>query len=635
MNPGVPTRAARRTALLVAALTCATTLAAGPGTSDDLLALGSIELEPRATGIGERVPQLVFTDRDGQPVSLADVAGEHGLVIAARGCDDAVADGYGPALAALEREYAPRGVGFLHVRVGPAPESGAAGPEALGALDATGFAAPLVLDDDDRLGRALGLEASAVVYLLDAAGTLQYRGAIDDRHRPGGFGRGEPTREFLREALEAVLHRRPVMVPATRAPGAPLSIERGEAGLPADVTYHDQVARIFQATCVECHHDGGAAPFALTDYETAYDRRRMIGMVVENGIMPPWSASEPHGTWKGDRHLDERERGTIAAWLEAGAPEGDPALAPIEYEWSDGWVIGEPDVIFQLEEVQQIPAEGVIPYQRVLADKTVDRDMWIERMQVRPTDQTVVHHASAFFEEPREVRRDTLVETMVPWLPLRKGRKYEPMQLLWGYAPGRPAGSFEPGVARFVPKGSKIFFEMHYTTNGRATTDRTRLGLVLADGPTELVAETHALAFTGIDIAPGGKAEYTLEYEFEYPARLRSLVPHMHYRGSHFIAHLLHLDGSEERLIEIPEWDFDWQHTYVFHDGPLVEPGMRVRMKGSFDNSAANVDNPDPGERVQYGVQTWEEMLKLGVEWVRPREAAGADKHGVRVTVGE
>lgn len=630
---------------LLAALACALVLGARAVPGDELLVAPGIELEPRSTGIGERVPELVFTGLDGQPVSLASAAGEQGLVIAARRYDSAVADRNGPLLAGLERAYAPRGVGFLYVHVGAAPGSGdpeSAGPAEILAreeLEAFGFEAPYVLDEEGRLGRELGLETGAVVYLLDGAGTLQYRGALDDAYRSsagaGGASPGAVGREFLREALESLLERRPVMLPATRAPGAPLAIERVERPIPAEVTYHDQVARILQATCVECHHEGGAAPFPLTDYETAFDRRRMIGMVVESGIMPPWSAAEPHGTWKGDRHLTARERGTIAAWVAAGAPEGDPALAPIEVDWTDGWLIGEPDVVFQLAAVQEIPAEGVIPYLRILADKTVDRDMWIEGMQVRPTDQSVVHHASAFFLEPREVRRDSLVETMVPWLPLLKGRKYEPMQLLWGYAPGRPAGSFEPGVARFLPKGSQIFFEMHYTTNGRATTDRTRLGLVLAERPADLVAETHALSYTAIDLAPGGQARYTMEYEFEYPARLRSLVPHMHYRGSHFTAQLLYPDGSERQLIEIPEWDFDWQHTYVFHDGPLVEPGMRVRMQGSFDNSAANLDNPDPTQRVEYGVQTWEEMLKLGVEWIRPREAAAADKHGARVTVGQ
>ena len=344
----------------------------------------------------------------------------------------------------------------------------------------------------------------------------------------------------------------------------------------------------------------------------------MIGLVVEQGIMPPWYASPEHGSWRGDRSLTATARAAVLDWVAAGAPEGDVAETPIRYEWSEDWAIGEPDEIFQLKRVQEIPAEGVIDYRLVPGDRIVERDMWVERMQVLPTDKSVVHHASVFFQEPLSGEAPVaLVDALVPW-QRRKPKQFGPKQLLWGYAPGRPSSTYEPGVARYLPKGSRLLFEMHYTTLGVETTDQTRIGLVLARRPPRLEAETHALAFEDIDIEPGGTAEYSMEYEFEYPVRLRALVPHMHYRGSYFWADLIRPDGSEERLIEIPTWDFDWQHSYVFRDGPFAPAGTRIRMTGGFDNTVSNVDNPDPARRVPYGVQSWDEMLKLGVEWVRP-----------------
>jgi hypothetical protein len=567
------------------------------------------EIDAREAGVDALVPDLELTAVDGGALRLSECMGAAATLIAVRlaGCE--VADDYGPLLVRLEREYADRGVAFLYVHAGPAPGA----PEDEAAPRAViGHTA---IDEDGVLGKALGVEASGLVFVLDAAGTLRYRGAPDDRWASGERA-VEVDRDFVREALDAVLAGRQVMTPATRAVGTPLGIERVAPPPPENVTFHRDVARIFQASCVECHHAGGAAPFGLEDYATAYDRRRMIRQVVEQGVMPPWYATEERGTWRMDRRLADGEREAILRWVDAGAPEGDPAEAPVELVWTDDWAIGEPDLIFQLAETQRIGAEDVLPNLYVQADREVTEDLWIERLQVLPTDPRVVHHASVFYVKPSGVDEEDEANAD------GDAPRFKERRLLWGYAPGRSSGIFDAGTARFLPKGSRITFEMHYTAIGTATTDRTRIGLVLAKDEPRLVAEPYAMLYKGIDIPPGEEREFVLEHELTHSVRLRSLTPHMHYRGVSFSADLIHPDGREQHLIDIPVWDFDWQHTYVFADGPYAAKGSRVRMAGRFDNSPANIENPDPNAHVRFGTQSKDEMLMLGIEWERPREHA-------------
>jgi mono/diheme cytochrome c family protein len=397
---------------------------------------------------------------------------------------------------------------------------------------------------------------------------------------------------------------------------------------PPEVTFHGEVERILQDGCMACHRSGGAAPFSLETYEIAFNKRRMIGLVVEGGIMPPWLASEDDGPWANDLRLSDEDRKTLLTWVEADAPRGDPADAPAPRVWKEGWLIGEPDETFQLAEEQRLPAEGTVNLRMLVADRVVPRDMWIERLQILPTDPEVVHHATVEFLPPPSYglgNRDTLVAALAPWTP-------EPneWQYLFGYLPGKGPRSYEEDVARFIPKGSLLRFGMHYTPKGEATVDRTRLGLVATEVETPFVAETHYMNNWKIAIPPGEQREYTAELDVPHPVRLRSITPHMHLRGRTFVADLLRPDGSEERLIHIPEWDQDWQISYVFADEPEVPAGSLIRITGAYDNSADNLDNPDPSKWVRFGQQTWDEMLTMAVEWVRPR---GDTIHGGRMRV--
>jgi mono/diheme cytochrome c family protein len=572
------------------------------------------EVDPRAAGIGRLVPDLAFEDVDGRAGRLSDYAEREALVIAVRELDGRVSERYAPRLARLEAEFGPRGVAFLYVNL----------EEELDLADVRdvergrrGLEGRYVHDPQRAFGRALGIETTAPVFVLDASRTLRYRGAVDDQYGHGVVVE-QPRIHFLRDALEKVLAHERVQVSATAAPGTVLGIEREQREpAPDEITFHHQVQRILQGNCVECHRPGGAAPFSLESFEEAYDRRRMIGMTVETGIMPPWYAEDGTGPWKNDRRMSPEDKRTLRTWIAEGAPRGDPADAPVELRWSEGWLIGEPDLVFQLDEPRALPAEGVIEWDPIPADQLVPEDLWIKRMQVLPGDRAVVHHCNIYFLPPQSYGKKpskNLLNALVPWR-----RRPLLWQRLYTYLPGGNPVDYQPGVARFVPKGSKIVFDMHYTPSGQETVDRTRLGIVLADEPPRFSEQGRVIRNYRLQIAPGATEVYEAEMTFPQASIVGVLVPHMHLRARSFDAWLTQPDGAKELLLRIPEWDPDWQFNYVLEEPLVLEPGSKIEISCLFDNSADNPNNPDPTQWVYNGPQTWDEMLLLGLQVIQPR----------------
>jgi thiol-disulfide isomerase/thioredoxin len=572
------------------------------------------ELDPRAAGIGRLLPDLVFEDFEGRPGRLSDYAESEALVIVVRQIGCPVGDRYAPRLARLEAEYAGRGVAFLYVNMDKFLE-----PEEVREVElgTHGFRGRYVHDPDESFGRALGVETTTPVFVLDRSRTLRYRGAVDDQ-----YGRGvvldAPRIDFLRDALERVLAHERVPVPATSAPGCALDIAREVSPpRPEDISFHREVERILQDNCIECHRDGGAAPFALESYEDVYDRRRMIRLTVDEKIMPPWYAADGTGPWKNDRRLSDEDRETVLAWVAADAPRGDPADAPVPLRWREGWLIGEPDLIFQLEEEKALPAEGVIEWDPIPGDVLVPEDIWVKRLQLLPGDPAVVHHCNVYFMPPADYGREGrghLMDRLVPWK-----RRRILWQRLYTYLPGGGPVDYQPGVARFVPKGSRVVFDMHYTPSGKATVDRTRLGIVRADAPPRFSEQGRVVRAYDLQIAPGETVEFGAELSFPRSSIIGVLVPHMHLRARTFDAWLIRPDGSREELLSIPEWDPDWQFNYVLEEPLVLEAGSKIGISCLFDNSANNPNNPDPTQWVYNGPQTDDEMMLLGLQLIQPR----------------
>jgi len=572
----------------------------------------AIELDPRGLGLGRLVPDHTLTTLAGKSLQLSDFR-ERPLVIAVRDIGCPVSKRTAPELARLEDEFSARGVAFLFLNL----SSHNTRAEIEADVAAHGFDGPNVQELEPVLGRELGATTTTEVFVLDGSRTLVYRGAINDQVARGSL-QSEARHLWLRDALNSVLAREKVLVTATSAPGCLLGLEPRAASIESTPTYHREVGRILRDNCVECHRSGGVAPFGLESYAQARGRKTMLAYVVEEGIMPPWFAAGEHGRWKNDRRLSEEDKATLLAWTEQGTPEGDPTETPVAHVYPEGWSIGEPDYVFEMTAPYTVPAEGLVAQRYFEVGPEVPADLWIQRLEVRPGAREVVHHVTVSYQVPEGEGNfdDELRRALLPFAR----RDNAGWVFLFGYLPGKGPRIYPDGIARFLPKGARLRFDMHYTPSGVATSDHTKIGVVLAPAPPELVAESRNFWNPDIAIAPNEPAAvFTRDFPILHDVVLRSLTPHMHLRGKSMVADLVRPDGATERLIEIPAWDQDWQFNHILRAPIFMPAGSTVRVTAAFDNSSANPANPDPSAWVKDGPLTTDEMMSLVVEWLRPR----------------
>jgi len=315
--------------------------------------------------------------------------------------------------------------------------------------------------------------------------------------------------------------------------------------------------------------------------------------------MPPWHANPAHGHFRNDARLSDEEKSLIARWVEAGAPEGDPAELPPPRQFVTGWQIGQPDaVIYMRDEPFQVPASGEVRYQYFLVDPGFKEDKWIQAAECRPGNRAVVHHIIVGLVPPGAVRPMRIVEGVESdWLAAT--------------APGAKPLVLADGLAKLIPAGSKLVFQMHYTPNGTPQEDRSAIGLVFADPKTvKRLVGTDKAANPRFSIPPGA-SNYRVEATktFQKDTLLLAFFPHMHLRGKAFRYTAKYPDGREEILLDIPHYDFNWQNTYELAEPKRMPKGSKIHCEAWYDNSDANLANPDPTATVRWGDQTWEEMM--------------------------
>ncbi|MEZ6197668.1 MAG: hypothetical protein R3F20_18395 [Planctomycetota bacterium] len=571
------------------------------------------------------------------------------LVLAWTTLECPMAKVYRPRLIELAARYAKRGVGFA--LVDSAPQDSLA--ELRADSDLTGAPCPVVPDAAGRLAKRFGVTRSTEVLVLDAKLAVLYRGAIDDQYgyrraEDGGVGtyrKDAPEHRHLEAALEARLAGQAVPLAATDPLGCVLSWPEPGADGPG---FHETVEPILQQHCQSCHHRGGSAPFALTDYEEVKGWAGMIAEVTREGRMPPWNADPAVGHFKNARRLSPDEKAAIAAWVEGGAAKGDAANAPAPLEFPTGWGIGEPDLVLELEEFA-IPAEGRLDYRYVKIPTDFTEDRWIQSYQVISTSPEVVHHVLVFSRDKRLSREERKkMRDLRPWRPPlnflqfvknapapergeylqrldRVGRRAPMVREAGGLAgyfmsnlPGNGPTVLEPDQGVLLTAGATLIFQLHYTPDGKAKKTRTKVGIVFRKDPPKRAIDVTAVATVAFKL-PAGASEVVVENDTTLgrDALLYAMKPHMHLRGKAFRYVAVLPDGEERHLLEVPAYDFDWQHDYVLAEPMFLPKGTVVRCRAVFDNSSANPYNPDATEDVYFGLQTEEEMMigYLVVEW--------------------
>lgn len=568
---------------------------------------GPRRLDPDQYRIGRLIPDLEFTDIAGERHRLSDFTEKHTATVIAlteTGCP--LSKKFLPRLQRLADRYGERDTAFVFVNMSTADEPA----DLREYVDEREIDVPYVHDPDKRFGRTFRAETTTDVFVLDAGRTLVYRGPVDDQYGIG-YIRPEPRRHYLQQALEAVLAGRPPQVAALWSPGCELALdhedEPGETS--DDLTYHGRIARLVNRHCVECHREGGIAPFSLATCDDVVGHRGMIRKVVSRGLMPPWFASHESGPWANDRTMPAADKRDLLAWLDGDRARGDKSEAPVPPRFPDGWTIGRPDRVVRLPEPIAVPAEGLIPYKYARARLRLEEDKWVKAMEIRPTQREVVHHVLVFARKPDSKKRDGVDG------------------FLAAYVPGNSHRVYREGLARKLPAGTDLIFQMHYTPNGRAVEDRTELGLIFADEPPRHAVRVRGIANTKIRIPPhAANHRETASLRVPRRAKLLALMPHMHYRGRAFRYELLPKEGERTRLLDVPQYDFNWQLSYRFAEPVTAHRGDRIEVTAWYDNSPDNPANPNPDKTVEWGLQSVDEMLIGYVEYYFPGDrVASAD----------
>jgi hypothetical protein len=391
----------------------------------------------------------------------------------------------------------------------------------------------------------------------------------------------------------------------------------------AGPTYTKDVAPILFRNCTSCHRPGEIAPMSLLTYDDVRPRAKDIRDEVGEGHMPPWHADAPKGTFLNERGLTDDEKQTLLRWVANGAPKGDARDMPPAPTYPDGWAIGTPDIVLEMAEAYEVPAEGTIQYEYFYIPTNFTEPKWIQAIELRPGNREVVHHALAFYRAPQDMKRAPVLrpnrEQMVLPPPTQEGKRPQrrdevPSRLLATYAPGTNPQIMRPGTALRLEPGGVIELQMHYTANGKATTDRTKVGLVLSKDPSAREVRVSHF-FNSQFVLPAGAADTRVDADmgFANDAVIWGIFPHTHVRGKRWEYTLELPDGTRKIVLSVPKYDFNWQTYYMFKEPLQVPKGSRLVSSAWYDNSKANKSNPDPKVDVKWGDQTWEEMQYTGL----------------------
>ncbi|MEM6280208.1 MAG: cytochrome c, partial [Verrucomicrobiota bacterium] len=379
----------------------------------------------------------------------------------------------------------------------------------------------------------------------------------------------------------------------------------------AEVTYHKDIAPMIYQNCTSCHRAGESGPFPLSNFEEVSRKAKTIERVIEDRYMPPWHASIDHLPFMDIRRLSDEEIATFAAWVEGGKVEGDSSTGPEIPDFPDGWQLGEPDLIVTMKEAFEVPADGPDIYRNFVLPLELPEDKWVKAVELRPSARSVLHH-SLFFLDDSGTARSLDGEDGKPGF---NGMGFRKSGSIGTYVPGATPRRLPGDLARPLPKGSDIVLSTHFHPSGKIEHEQTTLGIYFADAPPSRQLQEVQVppAFgrgAGIDI-PAGESNFVIEDTFTLPVDFEGISVGGH---AHYICETMEMtatlpDGSVKTLLEIADWDLDWQDRYYFAEPVILPKGTILKTVISYDNSESNPDNPhSPPKRIKWGRESTDEM---------------------------
>jgi hypothetical protein len=403
-------------------------------------------------------------------------------------------------------------------------------------------------------------------------------------------------------------------------PAADAEKRRPGSGSP---TFYRDVLPILQQRCQICHRAEGIAPMRFETYEQTRPFAAAIDAATQNKTMPPWFADPHIGRFSNDPSLSAGQIAALRAWAEAGAPAGDAHDAPPPVHWAGSWTIPQPDLILKMPKAVALPASGDVEYTYEIVPTGFKEDRWIQAVEVLPLLRANVHHAVVYVRPP-DSKWMRHAPVGVPFTSSaltdpedRRGAHWTDSDVLLVYAPGSSPDNWPDNLAKFIPAGCDLVFQMHYTTNGRAASDQTSVGLIFA--PHAPARRVLTLQLTNDHfVIPPGVPDYRVEARGTLPndATLLSFFPHMHLRGKRFEYNIIHREEDSgtrtgqkiEPLLDV-RYHFHWQMSYRLVEPRLLKAGTELQAVAWYDNSRDNPHNPDPEAAVRWGEQTYDEMM--------------------------
>lgn len=554
--------------------------------------------QAQAAKIGSEAGNLTFKDIRCVTRSLNDLGEAKGYALVFLNTSCPIAQRYVPRLKELNDKYSEQGIQVVAVY-----NSQAETPRDIAAHGlAAGLKFPLVWDEEQKCTKALGVERVPQAVLLDAGKHVVYSGRIDDQYRTGG-AQPQVGRHDLTEAIDELLAGKPVSVAETTVDGCKVTPWK-DPKFDFKVTFHEHVETILQKKCQNCHHDGAATPFALVTYDEAKAQGEMLAEVVRDGRMPPWYAHAEFGHFTNDPTLSANDRDLMQAWVLGGMERGDAAKAPNPLEFAKSkWRIGEPDLVLTTAKPITIQASGYIPYNYVFLQPPFADDTYVDAIEILPHNRAVVHHCNAFYVDAttRQAGSNTFIT---------------------GYVPGGVPFVMQPGIAQRIPKNAVIGLQIHHVTTGKEEESMISIGFRFAKGTVDKTTHFTLLDPRNIAIPPGDAFyEMKAQKKISEDSTLLGLFTHMHLRGRDMTFSAKYPDGKSETLLQIPNYNFEWQIGYVCPDNKVKIPaGTEMAAVAHFDNSKFNPYNPDPKRKVPYGDQSYDEMFNGFVFYVHDKD---------------
>ncbi|HWF11823.1 MAG TPA: hypothetical protein VG297_25320 [Bryobacteraceae bacterium] len=368
------------------------------------------------------------------------------------------------------------------------------------------------------------------------------------------------------------------------------------------------IAPILYKHCASCHHEGEVAPFPLVTYEDASKHARLIAEVTRTRAMPPWKPVAGYNHFAGERRLTDAEILTIQRWAANGAPEGNPGALPPKPTFTDDWKLGKPDLVVQLREPFEIPADGADVYECFIVPMNLSRNRFIRAVEFRPSNRRVVHHALLFADSSQHSRESRY--------PCFGSVGMLPTLGIGGWSPGMAPIQMPDGAAPPLQAGSKLVAQVHYHPDGKPEQEQWSAGFYFTDqAPVRRVVDV-GMSSNRIDI-PAGDAHYVVTAHFETPIAIDAVgvIPHAHLLCREMRGWAILPDGRKQWLLNLRDWDFNWQDQYQYARPIRLPADSRLEMEFVYDNSEANPRNPNsPPQRVVWGPGTSDEMAGLHLQ---------------------